>query len=86
MTRISADVTTKTETGKTRGRVRIEEGAKRVRAYLGGEVVADTTHPMLVWEKPYYPPITSPSPTCAPSCSKPTAASLALLAAATVTR
>jgi uncharacterized protein (DUF427 family) len=55
MTRISADVTTKTETGKTRGRVRIEEGAKRVRAYLGGEVVADTTHPMLVWEKPYYP-------------------------------
>jgi uncharacterized protein (DUF427 family) len=48
-------MTTKTKTGKTRGRVRIEEGAKRVRAYLGGEVVADTTRPMLVWEKPYYP-------------------------------
>jgi uncharacterized protein (DUF427 family) len=48
-------VITKTETGKTRGRVRIEEGAKRIRAYLGGEVVADTTRPMLVWEKPYYP-------------------------------
>jgi uncharacterized protein (DUF427 family) len=48
-------MTTKTETGKTRGRVRIEEGAKRIRAYLGGEVVADTTRPMLVWEKPYYP-------------------------------
>jgi uncharacterized protein (DUF427 family) len=50
MTRTSA-----IDYAKTRGRVRIEEGAKRVRAYLGGEVVADTTHPMLVWEKPYYP-------------------------------
>jgi uncharacterized protein (DUF427 family) len=48
-------MTTKAETGKTRGRIRIEEGAKRIRAYLGGEVVADTTRPMLVWEKPYYP-------------------------------
>jgi uncharacterized protein (DUF427 family) len=38
-----------------RGRVRVERGAKRVRAYLGGELVADTTHPLLVWEKPYYP-------------------------------
>jgi uncharacterized protein (DUF427 family) len=26
-----------------------------VRAYLGGEVVADTTRPLLVWEVPYYP-------------------------------
>jgi uncharacterized protein (DUF427 family) len=39
----------------TRGRVRIERGAKRVRAYLGGVPVADTTSPLLVWEKPYYP-------------------------------
>ena len=23
--------------------------------YLGGEVIADTTHPKLVWERPYYP-------------------------------
>jgi len=38
-----------------RGRVRVEHGAKRVRAYLGGEQVADTTRPLLVWEKPYYP-------------------------------
>jgi uncharacterized protein (DUF427 family) len=38
-----------------RGRVRVEPGAKRVRAYLGGELVADTTNPLLVWEKPYYP-------------------------------
>jgi len=38
-----------------RGRVRAEPGAKRVRAFLGGEVVADTTRPLLVWEVPYYP-------------------------------
>jgi uncharacterized protein (DUF427 family) len=42
-------------TTQVRGRVRVEHGAKRVRAYLGGELVADTTHPLLVWEKPYYP-------------------------------
>jgi uncharacterized protein (DUF427 family) len=46
---------TTAETNKPRGRIRIETGAKRVRAYLGGEVVADTTHPALVWEVPYYP-------------------------------
>src|ERR671915_2561808 len=38
-----------------RGSVRVEIGSKRVRAYLGGEVVADTTAPLLVWERPYYP-------------------------------
>jgi uncharacterized protein (DUF427 family) len=38
-----------------RGKLRIEEGAKRVRAYLGGELVADTVNPKLVWEVPYYP-------------------------------
>jgi uncharacterized protein (DUF427 family) len=38
-----------------RGRIRIEQGAKRVRAYLGGEAVVDTTRPVLVWEVPYYP-------------------------------
>ena len=47
--------TTTTETDKRRGRIRIEPGAKRVRAYLGGEVVADTARPVLVWEVPYYP-------------------------------
>lgn len=46
---------TRPATSKTRGRVRIEPGLKRVRAYLGGELVADTTSPMLVWEVPYYP-------------------------------
>ena len=39
----------------SRGRVRVEHGQKRVRAYLGGEVVADTVAPLLVWEIPYYP-------------------------------
>ena len=47
--------TTNAEAVKPRGRVRVEQGAKRVRAYLGGEVVADTIRPMLVWEKPSYP-------------------------------
>jgi uncharacterized protein (DUF427 family) len=49
-------VSTTTESPTTtRGRVRVEVGHKRVRAYLGGELVADTTAPLLVWEKPYYP-------------------------------
>jgi uncharacterized protein (DUF427 family) len=39
----------------TEPRVRIERGAKRVRIYLGGEVIADTIEPRLVWEIPYYP-------------------------------
>jgi uncharacterized protein (DUF427 family) len=38
-----------------RGRVRVEHGAKRVRAYLAGRLVADSLHPVLVWEIPYYP-------------------------------
>lgn len=37
------------------GRVRLETGARRVRAMLGGRIVADTTKPLLVWEIPYYP-------------------------------
>jgi len=39
----------------TRGRVRVEDGQKRVRVYLGAEVVADTTGAKYVWEWPYYP-------------------------------
>ena len=38
-----------------RGRVRVEQGPKRVRVYLGGELVADTYRPLLVWEVPHYP-------------------------------
>jgi uncharacterized protein (DUF427 family) len=46
---------TTAETSKPGGSIRIESGAKRVRAYLGGETVVDTTRPVLVWEIPYYP-------------------------------
>ena len=35
--------------------VKVERGAKRVRAVLAGETVVDTISPLLVWEKPYYP-------------------------------
>jgi len=42
-------------TASVRGRVRVEQGTKRIRAYLGGVLVADTVRPLLVWEKPYYP-------------------------------
>ena len=42
-------------TTRRAGRIRVEQGTKRVRAYLGGEVVADTTRPRLVWEIPSYP-------------------------------
>lgn len=38
-----------------RGRVRIEPSTKQVRAMLGGEIIASTTKPLLVWEVPYYP-------------------------------
>jgi uncharacterized protein (DUF427 family) len=37
------------------GSVRVERGQKRVRAYLGGDLVFDTYEPRLVWEVPYYP-------------------------------
>ena len=39
----------------SRGTVRLERSAKRVRVQLGGRVIADTTRPMLVWEKPHHP-------------------------------
>ena len=42
-------------TESSRGSVKIEPGHKRVRAYLNGELVADTVRPVLVWEWPYYP-------------------------------
>lgn len=43
------------ESANQRGRLRTEASHKRVRAYLGQELVADTKHPLLVWEIPYYP-------------------------------
>jgi uncharacterized protein (DUF427 family) len=39
----------------SRGTVRVEPSVKRIRAYLAGRLVADTRHPSLVWEIPYYP-------------------------------
>jgi uncharacterized protein (DUF427 family) len=45
-----------TETATTRaGRVKVETSPKRVRAFLGGQVVADTVAPLLVWESPHFP-------------------------------
>src|SRR6516162_8058164 len=35
--------------------IRIESSHKRVRTYLAGQLVADTLHPVLVWEGPNYP-------------------------------
>ncbi|MDQ6617757.1 MAG: DUF427 domain-containing protein [Actinomycetota bacterium] len=53
---IAAVGTTPPDGGSSRaGRVRVEQSAKRVRAYLAGEVVADTIAPFLVWEIPYFP-------------------------------
>jgi uncharacterized protein (DUF427 family) len=40
---------------QTRGKVKIETGLKRVRAYVSGQLVADSHRPVLVWEIPYYP-------------------------------
>jgi uncharacterized protein (DUF427 family) len=42
-------------TEQATGSVQVETGLKRVRTYLGAELVADTTAPLLVWEIPYYP-------------------------------
>ena len=39
----------------TRGRVRVEPCPKRVRGYLAGHLVCDTTAARYVWEKPQYP-------------------------------
>ena len=38
-----------------RGRVKIANSHKRVRAYLAGQAVVDTLAPVLVWESPYFP-------------------------------
>src|SRR5262249_24073679 len=38
-----------------RGRVRVEQGLKRIRVLLGGAIAADTTRPLMVWEGPHYP-------------------------------
>ena len=40
---------------KKRGRVRVEDGQKRVRSVIGGKTVAQSDNVKMVWEKPYYP-------------------------------
>src|SRR5712692_6465963 len=55
---MSPTATSAQETGMaddSRDKVRIEQSGKRVRTYLHGHLVADTTRPFLVWEVPYYP-------------------------------
>ncbi|NUR25994.1 MAG: DUF427 domain-containing protein [Catenulispora sp.] len=47
--------------GNARGRVKVEQGQKRVRLYLRNKLVADTLRPLLVWEVPYYPTYYIPS-------------------------
>jgi uncharacterized protein (DUF427 family) len=39
----------------SRGSVKTAPCAKRIRAYLGGRLVADTRGAVMVWEIPYYP-------------------------------
>jgi uncharacterized protein (DUF427 family) len=39
----------------SRGLVRTEPCAKRVRIYLGGQLIAATLAPLLVWEIPCHP-------------------------------
>jgi uncharacterized protein (DUF427 family) len=38
-----------------RGLIRVELGAKRVRAYVAGVAIADSVRPLYVWETPFYP-------------------------------
>lgn len=35
--------------------LKVERGDKRIRAYKDGRPAADTTRPLLVWERPFYP-------------------------------
>ena len=46
---------------ETRGRIRVEHGSKRIRAYLGNDLVVDTIRPLLVWEHRHYPAYYFPS-------------------------
>jgi uncharacterized protein (DUF427 family) len=42
-------------TTRTRGRIRVEDTQKRIRAQVGGVTIADSTEVKMVWEIPYYP-------------------------------
>ncbi|GGS92176.1 DUF427 domain-containing protein [Nonomuraea spiralis] len=58
-----------------RGRVRVERSAKRVRTYLGGRLIADTTRALLVWEGPFYPTYYLPLQDVDEAALKPTGTS-----------
>ena len=45
-------------------RVKVERCAKRLRVYIGGEIIADSIHAKLVWELTHYPPTISRQQTC----------------------
>src|SRR5919206_1913325 len=57
---------------EARGRVRVEPATKRVRIMLGGEVVADTTAAVYVWENPSYPQYYIPLADVSPGALKET--------------
>lgn len=42
-------------TTQTRGRVRVEDGHKRIRNQIAGVTIADSANVKMVWEIPYYP-------------------------------
>jgi uncharacterized protein (DUF427 family) len=42
-------------TPPTTSRLKVEPAAKRLRAWVGGQLLVDTTGALLVWESPYYP-------------------------------
>ena len=50
-----------------RGQVRTEPSDKRVRIYFGGELIADTTDALYVWEGPNYPQYYIPGRDIAPN-------------------
>lgn len=57
-----------------KSRLKVAPTAKRVRTYLGGHLVADTTKALLVWESPYYPTYYLPLADVDQSALKPTGA------------
>jgi uncharacterized protein (DUF427 family) len=44
-----------TDTPSLSTRLRVEPTAKRIRAWVAGELLVDTTRALLVWESPHYP-------------------------------
>jgi uncharacterized protein (DUF427 family) len=42
-------------TAPTKDRLRLEPTAKRIRTWVAGQLLVDTTEALLVWESPYYP-------------------------------